>query len=91
MSNNTENEPELQNGALKLYNKLIAHVNYKIKETELIFGFFVGIITILSFIVATHWFLFTVKVEVDNRYPEHKKPKAKQNSLYKAAEFFVKI
>ena len=64
-------------------------INRHMEQMQLLFGIFVGLVSILSFVLAITWFLFTIKNEIRYRYPQEAKQEAQKSDVYKIAENLI--
>ena len=66
-------------------------IHEKIKSKRKIFGIFVITVSFLALFVFSYYYMFTVKTEVDFKFPEEKIEQAKQSKLYRVSDYFVSI
>ena len=64
-------------------------INRHMEQMQLLFGIFVGLVSILSFVLAITWFLFTIKNDIQYRYPPEAKQEAQKSDMYKIAESLI--
>ena len=65
------------------------YVDRQINRMNVLFGVFLGLISILSFVLAITWFLMTLKTNVNFVYDEPTRNRAKKTDLYKLADHMI--
>lgn len=64
-------------------------INRHMEQMQLLFGIFVGLVSILSFVLAITWFLFTIKNDIHYRYTPEERQRAQKSDVYKIAENLI--